>query len=192
MWLMRTCIVHSCRALHSPQDACAQTWLRRCACDAGMTTHAAQLTQDGYEVHMQTNHLSHFLLSMLLLPALEQAASLRGSARIVNHSSTSRKQPRPTPLQPESFAQHPIIKKSGLAVGLHRYQQSKLANMLFTSALQVRYACCAVLCPLHVGHEEWLLDMRLQACRAWPTAGAMSTSSTTCTQAVYYLPHQCC
>lgn len=105
---------------------------------AGMTTPAAQLTRDGYEVHMQVNHLAHFLLSLSVLPALEQAARLRGSARIVNHSSASRKNPRPTPLQVASFAHEPKLTKSGLMVALNRYQQSKLANMLFTAALQVR------------------------------------------------------
>ena len=39
---------------------------------------------------MQTNHLSHFLLTQLCMPALETAASLRGEARIVNHSSCAR------------------------------------------------------------------------------------------------------
>lgn len=31
-------------------------------------------TPDGIEIHMQTNHLSHFLLTLGLLPALKRAA----------------------------------------------------------------------------------------------------------------------
>jgi NAD(P)-dependent dehydrogenase (short-subunit alcohol dehydrogenase family) len=35
-------------------------------------------TKDGFEVQIQTNYLSHFLLSSLLLPALERAALKHG------------------------------------------------------------------------------------------------------------------
>jgi NAD(P)-dependent dehydrogenase (short-subunit alcohol dehydrogenase family) len=42
---------------------------------------------------MQTNHLSHFLLSKELLPLLNKAAASKGEARIVNHSSGARKFP---------------------------------------------------------------------------------------------------
>lgn len=51
-------------------------------------------TKDGYDVQMQTNHLSHFLLTSFLLSSLEQAASTSGEARIVNHSSGARSMPR--------------------------------------------------------------------------------------------------
>jgi len=39
---------------------------------------------------MQVNHLSHFLLTALLMPNLEKAAQARGEARIVTHSSGAR------------------------------------------------------------------------------------------------------
>ena len=39
---------------------------------------------------MQTNHLSHFLLSKELLPLLTKTANSKGEARIVNHSSGAR------------------------------------------------------------------------------------------------------
>jgi NAD(P)-dependent dehydrogenase (short-subunit alcohol dehydrogenase family) len=119
--------------------------------NAGMSTTAAQLTEDGYEVHMQTNHLSHFLLSSLLMPALERAAKTHGSARVVNHSSASRKNPKATPLRPESLQKAPMLKKPGVLAGLNRYQQSKLANMLFTAALQV---CNLFTCNVPIGADR--------------------------------------
>ena len=37
-------------------------------------------TGDGFDVQMQTNHLSHFALTALLMPAMEAAADARGEA----------------------------------------------------------------------------------------------------------------
>ena len=54
---------------------------------------ANKATKDGFAVQMQTNHLSHFLLTASLMPALELAASSHGEARIVNHSSLARNSP---------------------------------------------------------------------------------------------------
>jgi len=42
-------------------------------------------------MQMQTNHISHFLLTREVFPLLEKAAEQRGEARIVNHSSMARK-----------------------------------------------------------------------------------------------------
>ena len=44
-------------------------------------------TKDGYDIQMQTNHLSHFLLTRLLFSLLEKKAESKGEARVVNHSS---------------------------------------------------------------------------------------------------------
>ena len=37
-------------------------------------------TPDGYDVQMQTNHLSHFLLTKELFPQLAKAAAAAGGA----------------------------------------------------------------------------------------------------------------
>lgn len=39
---------------------------------------------------MQTNHLSHFLLTKHVLPCLQDAVNSRGEARVVQHSSGAR------------------------------------------------------------------------------------------------------
>lgn len=45
-------------------------------------------TSDGYELHMATNHLSHFSLTLRLLPLMKKsAAACPGGVRIVNVSS---------------------------------------------------------------------------------------------------------
>ena len=49
-------------------------------------------TEDGLEIHMQVNHLGHFLLTLLLEESLKKAASEPGSdVRIVNVSSDGHK-----------------------------------------------------------------------------------------------------
>jgi NAD(P)-dependent dehydrogenase (short-subunit alcohol dehydrogenase family) len=103
--------------------------------NAGVMGMPDTATPDGFDVQMQSNHLSHFLLTAEIWPLLETAATKRGEARVVNHSSGAR---RGTTLKAEYFG------KNGGNLGgdgfpgigrWRRYQQSKLANLLFTYAL---------------------------------------------------------
>ena len=108
--------------------------------NAGVMGLPDQATVDGFDVQIQTNHLSHFLLTHELWPLLERAAKLRGEARVINHSSGARR-----------IGNRPITAKyfqrnggnlGGDGFPGHqkwvRYQQSKLANLLFTYALHDR------------------------------------------------------
>ena len=64
--------------------------------NAGISTAPDQATVDGFDLQMQTNHFSHFLLTQQLWPLLLKAAALRAESRVVNHSSGcrhDRKQP---------------------------------------------------------------------------------------------------
>lgn len=111
--------------------------------NAGVMALEDKATKDGYDVQMQTNHLSHFLLTKELYPLLKRAKDLRGEARVIHHSSGAR---FGAPLKSEFFG------KNGGNLGgngnsmffgggrWERYHQSKLANTTFTMALKERFA----------------------------------------------------
>ncbi len=114
--------------------------------NAGVMALADTATSDGFDIQMQTNHLSHFLLTRELMPLLERAAETAGDARIVNHSSTAR-------LNPSKELQSKFLEKNGGNLGGDgnkiqnlmftgprwlRYNQTKLANAAFTAALHHR------------------------------------------------------
>jgi NAD(P)-dependent dehydrogenase (short-subunit alcohol dehydrogenase family) len=111
--------------------------------NAGIMASKDEATKDGCDTQMQTNHLSHFLLTAEVWPLLEQAASKNGEARLVNHSSMARNTPY-GPLEAK------YLGKNGGKLGgdqptnccnplsnprWKRYQQTKLANVVFTYAL---------------------------------------------------------
>lgn len=110
--------------------------------NAGVMGMPDTATPDGFDVQMQSNHLSHFLLTSEVWSLLELAATKRGEARIVNHSSGARKRPA----DPISAS---YLGRNGGNLGgdsfpgfakWKRYQQSKLANLLFTYALADKLA----------------------------------------------------
>lgn len=117
-------------------------------CNAGIAFVPDRATGDGYNNVMQINHLSHFLLVKEMLPALEAAAKEKGEARIIHQSSTARKG---TPLNEQFHG--PNGGKLNLKDDTWEpYHQSKMANLLFTYALQTKLAkvgskvkaiCCA-------------------------------------------------
>jgi len=127
--------------------------------NAGIMATPDKATVDGYDTQMQTNHLSHFLLTAELLPLLEAQAEASGDARIVNHSSEARNM---TPKN--SGLDRKYLEKNGGNLGgdkmggfsgpcFERYFQSKLANSVFTYGLheklqaknkdtKIRVVCC--------------------------------------------------
>jgi retinol dehydrogenase-12 len=85
------------------------------------------LTADGFELAFGTNHLGHFLFTLLLIERIKASAP----ARIVNVSSIAHT--RATGIDFEAVRQStPSI------TGLPEYQVSKLANVLFTVELARR------------------------------------------------------
>ena len=90
---------------------------------------------------MQTNHLSHFLLTAELLPLMKKAVQKNGEARVCNHSSLLRKG--------DALGEEYFEKNGGNLGGNGnsmfcggarwvRYQQTKLANSVFSLSMAER------------------------------------------------------
>lgn len=110
------------------------------ACNAGVMMLPDTATKDGYDTQMQTNHLSHFLLTKELYPLLKREVEASGDARVVYHSSAAR-----------DFAngglEQKYLEKNGGSLGgdtpysmfggppMQRYAQTKLANSVMMYAL---------------------------------------------------------
>lgn len=106
--------------------------------NAGVMALPDEATGDGYDVQMQTNYLSHFLLTKELFPLLQKAKELRGEARIVNQLSLMRILPY-TNLKEEFLAKKGgDLGGSGYLASWGRYHQSKLAHSIFACALRDR------------------------------------------------------
>ena len=96
--------------------------------NAGVMYTPRQTTADGFELHLGTNHLGHFALTGLLLDRL---LPVPGS-RVVTVASTAHR------LRADIHFDDLQWERTYSRVGA--YGQSKLANLMFTYALQRRLA----------------------------------------------------
>ncbi|KAJ3289428.1 hypothetical protein HDU76_007535 [Blyttiomyces sp. JEL0837] len=107
-----------------------------------------QLSKDGIELQLASNHLGHFYLTQLLLPIIKETARKDGSEtnsiRIVNVSSFGHNF---APAQGIDFDGFNDATKYSPYVA---YGQSKLANILFTDELQRRLAADSPTLPIKV------------------------------------------
>jgi NAD(P)-dependent dehydrogenase (short-subunit alcohol dehydrogenase family) len=105
-------------------------------------------TRDGYELHFGTNHLGHFLLTLLLAPRLREARA----ARIVNVSSQAH-------YEAKGIDYQAVRRPTRSITGLAEYAVSKLANVLFTKELSRRIGPAGVrsyaLHPGVVASDAW-------------------------------------
>lgn len=95
--------------------------------NAGTFTFWLELTAEGFETQWAVNHLAPFLLTACLLPLLKAAPA----ARVVTISSQSHRQGK--------IHWQDVQLRRGYN-GLKAYEQSKLANVLFTLELNRRLA----------------------------------------------------
>jgi retinol dehydrogenase-12 len=98
--------------------------------NAGLASVRGQ-TKDGFELAFGTNHLGHYLLTRLLLDRIRSSATPAAPARIVNVSSHSH-------YSAKGIDWDALQKPSRSVTGLHEYEVSKLANVLFTTELARR------------------------------------------------------
>jgi NAD(P)-dependent dehydrogenase (short-subunit alcohol dehydrogenase family) len=99
--------------------------------NAGAYIQSFQRSIDGYEMTFALNHLSYFLLTMLLLDTLKATAAAEGEARIINVSSDAHQM-----VQKLNF--DTIPRQSG--AGFPAYGESKYMNVIFTYELAHRLA----------------------------------------------------
>lgn len=83
-----------------PLDLCSLNSVKECARmllikepaihilvnNAGIMFNPNEKTNDGFEIHLQSNYLGHFLLTLLLLPKMQSSAP---GCRIINVSSVA-------------------------------------------------------------------------------------------------------
>lgn len=113
-----------------------------------MATRDTRTFPDGFEIQMQTNHLSHFLLTQQIWPSIQLAADHRGEARVVTHSSSARrvgsmlKEKFFSKSKPNTLGGDKTWMASELFMGKEgpwqRYHQTKLANAVFAMELHNR------------------------------------------------------
>lgn len=106
--------------------------------NAGIMMVAEGRTADGFERQMGTNHLGHFALTNLLLPHVED--------RVVTVSSSLHSGPQ---------VDLDNLDLDGAYKPTRAYQQSKLANLLFTAELQRRLTAAGSSVVAHACHPGY-------------------------------------
>jgi len=129
--------------------------------NAGLMAIPERRTEDGFEMQFGVNHLGHFALTALLLPALLRA----DAARVVSVTSTAHHMGRAIdPANPHL---------EGRYGPWRAYGQSKLANFHFGLGLQLRFEAAGVKAASLIAHPG-LSDTELQATSVAETGGGAS------------------
>jgi NAD(P)-dependent dehydrogenase (short-subunit alcohol dehydrogenase family) len=123
--------------------------------NAGVMATPEQQTADGFEMQFGVNHLGHWALTALLMPALLRAEA----ARVVNVTSTAHHMGRAVdPANPHLRGNYGPWKA---------YGQSKLANFHFTQGLQRQFEAAGVRATCLAAHPGLSnTDLQAQSVRA--------------------------
>ena len=103
------------------------------------------LSKDGIELQLASNHVGHWYLTVLLQPIIEATARTSGSSRVVNVSSMGHFMPTKNGIDFDN------INNEKAYSPYPNYGQSKLANILFSRALQKRMDANVFVNSLHPG-----------------------------------------
>jgi len=127
--------------------------------NAGVMLVPYGLTEDGFELHMGTNHLGHFALTGLLMDRLLETSG----SRIVSVTSAAYRFGR------REFDRLTTNRRSGYSA-FRAYARSKLANLVFTQELQRRLSGTGTLAvAAHPGGAATDLGRRMTARRLYRT-----------------------
>ena len=96
--------------------------------NAGIFMAPLDITEDGFEIHFQVNHLGHFLLTQMLIDLLKKSAP----SRIINVSSLAH--------QWANISDYENAVKTGEYSAATAYGISKLANIAYTKELSRKYS----------------------------------------------------
>ncbi|KDO18234.1 hypothetical protein SPRG_16338 [Saprolegnia parasitica CBS 223.65] len=115
--------------------------------NAGVMACPKATTTDGLEMQFGVNHIGHFYLTKLLLPALQWTGTADAPARVVNLSSMGQNLYAPD----EGIFLNDLSGDKSY-YEWERYGMAKLANVLFSTELNKRYASQHVISvALHPG-----------------------------------------
>jgi len=119
--------------------------------NAGLYHTPFELTAEGLELQIGTNHFGHFLLAELLTPILKTTAKAKGSATVVIVSSTLHRFSYPEGILPTIDAMTDVqLYDPHMAYG-----QSKLANIFHAQELAARLNSSGVLVnAVHPGFAQ--------------------------------------
>jgi NAD(P)-dependent dehydrogenase (short-subunit alcohol dehydrogenase family) len=99
--------------------------------NAGVMACPLSRTEDGLEMQIGTNHFGHYLLSVLLAPALERGALPDRRSRVVSLSSIGHRR-SPVNFEDPQYLTRPYDKWEA-------YGQAKTANSLFAVGFHARF-----------------------------------------------------
>jgi len=123
--------------------------------NAGSILSRRDVSVDGFDLSMATNHFGHFLLTMLLLPLLLATEQRKGTPRIVQITSATIYEHKNF-----DFSEAVIVQERGIADFrkkplrgiLKHYSMTKLANMLVMQELARRLKDVGSRIPCHMVH----------------------------------------